>query len=400
MPKRALHNVAIYHGAALGMQIVIALCMLSISFAHLLHSSDIQDPQANNSRNASTSDVHSVSSSTASSNRKVTLKHSEFTRFGDQNPAYFGGSYHVYPPTVPVLKSEPACSVILLGPWNASQGWGYLWMIDPKWSSKYASLEPHDFAGVQRLRRKMRIVDVVGRNMDGVAHAWYGYTDWNNAAPVPYDVDAAIAYVHSLIEMEYAIVGDYRRIALAGLSQGADLALEAAIRFPHQLGMVISMRGALQPWRRVAKKNYLAAPSGTPFIFSAGGSDHYYTAAISNQCCVAMKTTETHVFLRTFSGLDHESWSKREWKLTIDSLSLLWSTHPTYVASQLAHTTEWTPCSGQVLCFDQEGFLDEYGYPCSHWKGYDCATANPNAEYTQVGEDAVLQNCRKACGVC
>lgn len=321
-----------------------------------------------------------------------------------QDPAYFGGSCRIYGPPVGTVVLG---SLILLGPWNSAPDGMYDWVLEPEWACNEmkdngCTLDPLQLTKVQQIKANLRIVTLAGRRLDGVEHSWYHYEHWNSAIPNPQDLDAAVAYVHHVIMQEVAVVGDYKRVALIGLSQGADLALESATRFPAHLGMVISERGALPPQRRVTAG--LVTP-GTPFILSAGEWDHYYPTSISNQCCVSLRQTATPVYMRIFSGLDHDSWSLREWELSIELASLmLQPDHPTPLAVRISsmpgHAGQWTPCDLSAICFDREDFRDQWNYACSDWAGGDCTTANPDHGYSKTGESCILQNCRKSCGLC
>lgn len=51
-------------------------------------------------------------------------------------------------------------------------------------------------------------------------------------------------------------------------------------------------------------------------------------------------------------------------------------------------------------CDDTQGFVDERGHFCRDWKAYDCSQAAEEWQYTQIGEDAILENCRFTCLLC
>merc|ERR1719183_2275063 len=105
-----------------------------------------------------------------------------------------------------------------------------------------------------------------------VWRCWYNYNsldDWNNEVPVAAHLDESVAFVHNLIQTEFAVVGSYHRIAVVGYSQGANLALEAGLRFPVPLGLVFSMRGVMFS-SRIENKTSLAV---TPYVLTAGAQD-------------------------------------------------------------------------------------------------------------------------------
>ena len=61
----------------------------------------------------------------------------------------------------------------------------------------------------------------------------------------PRGLDAAVSAVHAMLRQTESMGYDPSRVALAGFSQGGALALEAARRYPHKLGGVVSMSGWL-----------------------------------------------------------------------------------------------------------------------------------------------------------
>lgn len=213
-----------------------------------------------------------------------------------------------------------------------------------------------DKVAAQRLTNNLRIVDAVGqiivddshyRGMEWT-HAWYRYVHWPDGPPIAHELDQAVAIVFNLIEQEYKVVGNYQRIAIAGMSQGADLALEVGLRFPHRLGMVISQRGVLHPSRAHGIQT-LAAGAGTPFIMTAGDADQLSPVSLYKQTCASLQRTKTPVYLKTFPGVDHGSFSKPEWKLIVEAFSLMLSSFP-WVPSltgimQIDHLTTWDSCA-------------------------------------------------------
>jgi hypothetical protein len=53
-------------------------------------------------------------------------------------------------------------------------------------------------------------------------------------------------------------------------------------------------------------------------------------------------------------------------------------------------------------CKDEEGFLDQFGQPCSLWElpGYDCKTAQSVHYYSLNGQRDILNSCLESCGSC
>lgn len=250
-------------------------------------------------------------------------------------------------------------SLILLMGYGADLSWTLTqwWYLHPEWALKDQKwckkdgynadcwFDEGDKAAAKHLTSNLRIVDAVGKivlckNM----HAWYKYTVWPDGPPIPNEFEVAIANVFELIEQEYKIVGDYKRIAVAGMSQGADLSLEVGIRFPHQLGMVISQRGVLTQPRK--QGNLTLAPSvrsGTPFILTAGDADELSSLAMYKESCASMQLMQSPVYFKSFPGLNHGDFSKPEWKLLIDAFTLMVT--PDHQGPQLAHLTTWDSCA-------------------------------------------------------
>jgi predicted esterase len=254
-------------------------------------------------------------------------------------------------------EAKPVGSLILLGPfggklsWTLRQWW-YLhtdWdQSDQEWCQGACVFGDTDKAAVLTLRKNLRIVDTLGKivltgpSWAKGGHSWFEYADESVLAPVVASQDAAVAAVFQLIEAEYKIVGDYKRIAIVGMSQGAELALEVGIRFPHQLGMVLSQRGVLNPARLQGERADTAAMAGTPFIMTAGDSDNISPLSRYQQSCVALQHLRSPVYAKWFAGLDHPSFWKLEWNLLMKAYSLMLSTVP--IQAQIAQLTTWSPC--------------------------------------------------------
>lgn len=238
-------------------------------------------------------------------------------------PENFGAGYRLYSP-----PKNPSGSIIFLGPWNASSGWAWSWFIEGS-----EKLDPH-------FRQNYRLLDVVGRYMDGVHHAWFGYQDWFGEEPKHNELDLAVAYVHELLEQEYKIIGDYKKIVLAGLSQGANMALESAIRFPHPLGLVFSERGALLPYRRADPTVALHSKAilTTSYVLTMGSSDNYYPKDLVMKCCQSMLNANVPVTIKIMGGLDHYRWSYREWDLAIKAFGAAMN------GDGMDTLAEWTNC--------------------------------------------------------
>lgn len=65
----------------------------------------------------------------------------------------------------------------------------------------------------------------------------------------------------------------------------------------------------------------------------------------------------------------------------------------------VSQSTTSCPCLDQA-CSDDEDWLDEQGYFCDTWIGDDCTKAQEQWQYSWEGTQAVLQKCRKSCGLC
>lgn len=172
-----------------------------------------------------------------------------------REPANFGATVKVYEPS----QGTPRRSLILLNPWNGTPGFMWNWTFNQS-----------GFGGGWRkdVSDHYRVLDVAGKLMPGSDYrAWFGYAtseDWSSDTPIQREVDVAVAYIHHLIEQEYKVVGDYKRIILAGMSQGAGLALEAALNFPKALGLVLSERGIVRSaYSKVMPRHFIHARSAT-----------------------------------------------------------------------------------------------------------------------------------------
>lgn len=256
----------------------------------------------------------------------------------------------------PHNSSQPVVgSLILLMGYGADLWWTMTqwWYLHPAWSASDQEWCKQDCVfgygdkmAALALTNNLRIVDAVGKiKLAKHSHAWYKYTVWPDGPPIERELEDAVANVFELIEREYRIVGDYNRIAIAGMSQGADLALEVGIRFPHQLGMVVSQRGVLKPSRRQGINNTLAAGPGTPFILTAGDSDELTSLATYKGDCTFMQSMHTPVFFKYYAGLNHGDFSKPEWTVLVKAFSLMLSPHPRPKADQIAQLTTWNSCA-------------------------------------------------------
>ncbi|CAK9053957.1 unnamed protein product [Durusdinium trenchii] len=57
------------------------------------------------------------------------------------------------------------------------------------------------------------------------------------------------------------------------------------------------------------------------------------------------------------------------------------------------------PCADPA-CQDNEDWLDEKGYFCDTWVGDDCSGAMESWGYTAGGQQDILVQCKRSCGVC
>lgn len=274
-----------------------------------------------------------------------------------------GDNVKVYEPQT----SKPVGSLILLMGLGGDHSWDMSewWYLDRAWSSKSqewcckdpSSMEctcwfdDNDKAAIQRLRNSLRIVDARGKIWYRKGNAWYKYQWWPDGPPVTVDHEAAIANVFSIIEHERQIVGSYDRIAIAGMSQGADLALTVGVRFPHQLGMVISQRGMLHGDQREWLSSHGGQSSpGTPFILTGGDADELVPLSTFKGSCASLQHTQAPCYLKTRVCYDeswgcHGSFSKSEWKLLINAFSLmLFPVHERHLEEQIGNLTFWSSC--------------------------------------------------------
>jgi predicted esterase len=272
-----------------------------------------------------------------------------------------GDNVKVYEPQV----SKPVGSLILLMGIGGHHSWTMKswWYMDEAWSEKEQEwcckdpssmqctcwFDDNDKAAVQRLRGNLRIVDAVGKVWYRKGNSWYKYQWWPDGPPVKADYDEAIGNVFDIIEHEYNILGDYRRIAVAGMSQGADLALSVGVRFPHQLGMVISQRGLL-PEPELSGKRGNQSSARTPAIILGGDADELIPLSVFKSSCAALQGMKHPTYLKTHVCYGeawgcHGSFSKTEWKLLINSFSLmLFPVHERHWEDQISHLTFWDSC--------------------------------------------------------
>jgi len=271
-----------------------------------------------------------------------------------------GDNVKVYEPQT----SQPVGSLILLMGLGGDHSWtmSQWWYLDTAWSSKnqkwcckeYNSpkcecwFDDNDKAAIHRLRSNLRIVDAVGKIWYRQGNSWYKYKWWPDGAPVTADLEAAIADVFHIIEHERQIVGSYTRIAVAGMSQGADLALSVGVRFPHQLGMVISERGMLHD---LATRTANQSSPGTPFVLTGGDADELIPLSTFKGSCAFLQQMHTPAYLKTQKCYGTESWGchgsfmKTEWKLLINAFSLmLFPVHERNWEDQIGQLTFWNAC--------------------------------------------------------
>jgi len=256
----------------------------------------------------------------------------------------FGDNVQVFGPP----NSQPVGSLILLMGYGADLSWTMTqwWYLHPAWSPKdqtwckeKCAFGDHDKHAAKKLTNSLRVVDAVGSILlCEKMHAWYKYTRWPDGPPLPQQLEGAVSNVFQLIEREYQIVGDYKKILIAGMSQGADLALEVGIRFPQQLAMVISQRGVLSASRLQGNQS-LAAQTGTPFILTAGDADELSSLPVYQQTCVSLQLMKYPAYCKWYHGLDHGNFSKPEWGLLIDAFSLMLNPNPK--AAQIDYITPW-----------------------------------------------------------
>jgi len=277
--------------------------------------------------------------------------------------ANLGDNVKVYEPQT----SAPVGSLILLMGQGGDHSWDMAewWYLDRAWSLKSQEwcckdpssmacecwFDDNDKAAIQRLRNSLRIVDAVGTMWYREGSAWYTYEWWPDGPPVTADHEVAIANVFQIIEHEYKIVGSYDRIAIAGMSQGADLALTVGVRFPHRLGMVISQRGMLHGSQQEWLWSHANHSSpGTPFILMGGDADELIPLSTFKGSCASLQHMQTPCYLKTRVCYDeswgcHGSFSKPEWKLLTNAFSLmLLPVHERNWTEQIGHLTFWSSC--------------------------------------------------------
>jgi len=256
----------------------------------------------------------------------------------------FGDNVQVFGPP----NSQPWGSLILLMGYGADLSWTMTqwWYLHPAWSPKdqkwckgQCSFAEKDKAAALKLTSSLRIVDAVGSIiLCKYSHAWYKYTRWPDGPPVADQLEGAVSNVFQLIEREYSIVGDYKKILIAGMSQGADLAIEVGMRFHSELAMVISQRGVLSAARLEGDQN-LAARTGTPFILTAGTADELSSISVYQQTCVSLQLMKYPTYCKWYHGLNHGDFSNPEWELLMEAFALMLNPNPK--AKQIDYITPW-----------------------------------------------------------
>lgn len=240
-----------------------------------------------------------------------------------KTPAHdFGGTYTLWEPT-----GGAEASLIILGPWNSTPGFFKPWIIE-----QFEKSEPKSFS-------RYRILDVVGKqgpkdetNPYGYS-TWYEYHDWHKEIPVASDVDQAVSFVHSLLDQEAAKV-ESGNIVLAGFSQGANIAIESAVRYRSALALVFSERGVLLG-TRTQDPPALAA---TPYVLTGGGDDHVYHEDLVKGSCKWLDERHVPAYLKVIPGLGHYRYSTKENELANKAFAAVVSKAP------LAGLAEWTNC--------------------------------------------------------
>jgi phospholipase/carboxylesterase len=104
--------------------------------------------------------------------------------------------------------------------------------------------------------------DIIGRNL----------MDQEDAA----GIQKSAAAITELIEKEASRGIAYKRIVLAGFSQGCAMALHIGLRFPHQLAGIIALSGYL-PLAMTANTEKHSANSNTPIFMAHGTYDPVVT---------------------------------------------------------------------------------------------------------------------------
>lgn len=295
----------------------VAIAVLQLTLVHgrfITHPSSA--PLKPDGRNLRKSPLNASAATLKHQGKKAHVEPVESYRYTIHEPAFFGSPH----------------SLILLGPWNGSSGFFDEWLLND-----FAKMEP----GV---KNQYRILDVVARKMGTDEwnpypyNSWYEYQDWHNEIPFPEDVDKAVEYVHSLLMQEFAVVGDYGRIILAGFSQGANVALESALRFPHKLGLVFSQRGILLE----SRKQDTTPIQPTPYVTTAGEKDDVYLESRVKENARWLQAMGAPAYMKALSTVDHYRHSKRETDLAIKSCVAMTSAAPQKAIPQL---TTWTDFS-------------------------------------------------------
>lgn len=226
-------------------------------------------------------------------------------------------------------------SLIFIGPFDSHDGFVTEWL-----SNDLNRMDPN-------VRNQYRFTEATGKWFNDAPDkkpylGWYRYKDWHNEVPIDSDVNAAVAFIHHLIQQESYHVGSFNRIALVGYSQGANVALESSFRFPSPLGLVVSQRGVALESRRHATWETLQP---TPTILTAGADDTIYYEAWVKKSCRFLQSMHVPVLLKTCPGLDHYRKSAFETQLTIKTLGVPLYQDPPASIQTFTGITTWTSCA-------------------------------------------------------
>lgn len=221
-------------------------------------------------------------------------------------------------------KGQPKGSIILLSPWDAEKRWWVEWL-------------KFDF---NKLMKHYRVLECIGKDMvhpNRTYTGWYSYENWEDEVPLAADLDRATSFVHSLIEQERGIVKDYHRIVVAGFSQGAVLALEVGLRFPHPLGLVFSQRGMLFP----ARRRDCGSLAKTPYCMTAGSEDNVYPDYKVEDDVRLLRKAKVPAFWNRILGLDHYGTSKKENQMFMRAVEAALSKDPPQSIKAIAKLDSW-----------------------------------------------------------
>ena len=139
-------------------------------------------------------------------------------------------------------------------------------------------------------------------NFGMVMRAWFDIFEMTIAGSGREDregIDESAAIVEQLIAEEYERLGEYRRIVLAGFSQGGAVALHAGLRCQHQLAGIFALSSYL-PCRETVAQQISDANRNTPIMLRHGTLDPVITVQNAHSSYSVLKELGLQIDWKTY----------------------------------------------------------------------------------------------------